>query len=142
MKQLITVVLFAIAIALCPLGITDAAAQVQDQNLHTLVGTMDSCGCTCFTITPPPASGPTCDWICHAHFVVAAPSPHWDECNPAFINAEIVEQSLGQCNAMQPTLPRKVQMLYWLEAHGYDFVHGLIRSPIRGYYLTDLGPAQ
>lgn len=133
--------LLVFALLLC------AVAASADSNLHTLAGTMDSCSCEFY----PVPGGPPCgtpedpfaicgDWICRAHFVVAAPSPHWDEETPAFINAEIVEQAIGQCGAMHASLPRKVQMLFWLEAHGIDFVHGgIVRSPIRGYYLVDQG---
>lgn len=133
--------LIAMPVATCLFAASIPISAQSDQNLHTLIGTMDSCGCSCFPITPTPISGPTCDWICHAQFTVAAPPPHFDGQAPTSVNVELVEQAIGQCGAIQSTLPRKVQLLFWLQQHGIDYVHGLVRSPIQGYYTINLGPA-
>lgn len=100
-----------------------------DENLHQLKGTLTACWCDYY-----PGTG---DWLCWANFSVTAPSQYFAD-DPTTVLVEIRGQALGQCSTLQNSLPESnVRMLFWLEAAGTDYVHGVIRSPVKGYYLID-----
>lgn len=101
-----------------------------DQNIHTLTGTMNDCWCDYYVSSD--------DYLCWTNFTVAAPPPHFDLQNTTTIVSEIEGEAIGQCGDIQLSLPRPVQMLFWLEAAGTDFIHSVQRSPVKGYYLIQM----
>lgn len=122
--------LLAIAAIVVVVGVSGATDHIEDQNLHVLIATLDDCHCEFFQATQ--------DWLCFADFFSTSPPQHFSAENPAFIHAEINGQAAGQCTELQPTLPRKVRMLFWLEPGGIDFQRDIVRAQVRGYFLTGL----
>lgn len=117
-------------------GSLAAGALGADSNLHLLTATMTDCGCELLTAVVFPFDQ---QWVCVANFSSVEPLQHFSSAAPASIQAEIEGQALGQCSDLQPLLPRKVRMLFWLDGGGPDFTLGIFRSSIHGYYLIDKG---
>lgn len=119
-----------------------APALRADSNLHMMDGNMVDCGCQCVPIFPPPIFAPFCDQICTARFEVGGPAPHWSEESPAVVPVELQGEAIHQCGVIHPDLPRRVQVLYWMEFGGRDFGHGgIVRTQAKAYFLVNLGPA-
>lgn len=118
---------YAVVVLICLVVSSPAQA---DQNIHTLTATMNDCWCDYF-----PTSN---DWLCWANFTVAAPPPHFTINNTTTIVTEIQGEAIGQCGNIQSSLPRSVQMLFWLEASGTDFVRSIQRSLVKGYFLIPM----
>lgn len=111
---------------------TLSASVAHADNTYAAKGVLTSCGCTYFPTTA--------DWICQGSIEFDGPTPHFSPAATTTVGIELVEQGIGQCASIQASLPRKVSALFWTEAAGLDFVHGgIVRSPIRAYYLVDQG---
>lgn len=115
------------SLALAVLGAV--GAQAADQNLFVATGTLSSCGCVYYSATA--------DWVCQTVLSMDGPAPHFSPEAPSVPPVELTGQSLGQCSAL--TLPRHVQALFFTAPAGIDYVHGLVRTPIKIYFLIDLG---
>lgn len=110
------------------------AGRAADFNQHMLDATLVDCGCWQFrnSVTLE------LDWFCRAWFEVEAPAPHFGPGNPTVVYAEITGQALGQCAEIYPRMPQEVRLLFWLQNHYVDYIHGgLVLSPVVGYYLID-----
>lgn len=112
---------YALALLLLLACAMPAAA---DSNLHSLTGTMTDCWCQYF---PTPA-----DWVCWAGVDVTEPFA-------THVLFEIQGEALGQCSAIAASLPRKVKVLFWLQAAGPDYVRDIYRSAAQAYFFLDLG---
>lgn len=123
------VTLLSCVVAVCALlGLSGPA---RADNADVARGKLTACGCTYFPSTA--------DWICQASIEFDGPAPHFSPSATTTVGVEIVEQALGQCASLQASLPRKVSALFWMEAAGPDYVHGILRSPLRVYYFVDEG---
>lgn len=115
----------------CLVLLLPVGAGAQDVNLHYLTGTMSAQSCEWF-----PSAG---KFLCGASIKVTAPEPHFSSTNPVFIPAELIGEAIGQSGVL--TLPRRVMVLYFLTDFGTDEEYpGIIRSPVKAYYVYDLGP--
>lgn len=110
-----------------------------DSNLHQLTGTLTDCWCEFI----PDFNEEIGVWFCYSTFEIAAPTPHYSPENPVTVTVEIVEQAVGQCGeTLFPLLPRQVRASFWVDRAELYINHlnrRVTRSPVRVYYLEDLG---
>lgn len=108
----------------CLLVVAASSAQAQSPT-HSMSGTIVSEGCQYFAGLNP-------DWTCWITF---------EESGGQTFSVEVEGQAIGQAGLMGASLPRKAYVLYTLVPAGIDYLRGIVRTQVRGYYIVDAGPA-